>query len=257
MENALGRSAPVSELSVRVDRSSPVPLYYQVSRGIEAAIEAGKLKPGTMLQNEMDLAKRLGLSRPTLRRAMQELVDKGVIVRKRGVGTQVVGSGQFKRQVQLTSLYDDLAETGQNPTTQLLLHRIVPAEASVAEQLDIVPDSDVVHIQRLRLANGAPLALMRNWLPMSVAGQFTAEQLEAEGLYALLRATGVHARIATQRIGARSAETEEAGSLGMDVGAAVLTMERTTLDDGGRPVELGRHSYRADTYSFEVVVVGR
>jgi GntR family transcriptional regulator len=247
----------VRDLSVRVDRSSPVPLYYQVSRAIESAIERGELTPGAMLENETDLAKRMGLSRPTLRRAMQELVDKGVIVRKRGIGTQVVGTGQFRRQVQLTSLYDDLAETGQRPTTRLLVHRVEPADEAVAEQLGVEPGADVVHLKRLRYADGAPLAVMRNWLPMEVAGAYTAEQLEADGLYALLRGNGVHTRIATQRIGARDAEAEEAELLEVAEGTAVLTMERTTLDDGGRPVEFGRHSYRADTYSFEVVVVGR
>lgn len=77
-------------LSIELDRSSPVPLYYQVAREIERAIQAGSLVPGDRLDNETELANRLGLSRPTMRRAMQDLVSKGLLVRKRGVGTQVV-----------------------------------------------------------------------------------------------------------------------------------------------------------------------
>ena len=73
-----------------VDRSSPVPLYFQVAQHLEDAIHAGAFPTGTLFQNEVDLAASLGLSRPTMRRAMQHLVDKGLVVRRRGVGTRVV-----------------------------------------------------------------------------------------------------------------------------------------------------------------------
>src|ERR1700733_12843466 len=98
------RGLPMSELTVDLDRSSPVPLYYQVSRQIEAAIDAGDLAPGDRLENEISLADRGGLSRPTMRRAIQELVDKGLLVRRRGIGTQVV-HGRVKRPMDLTSLF--------------------------------------------------------------------------------------------------------------------------------------------------------
>ena len=94
-------------LAVELDRSSPVPLYYQLAQAIEAAIRDGELAPGDRFENELALAKRLTLSRPTTRRAIQELVDKGLLVRKRGVGTQVV-QNPVHRRVELTSLFDDL-----------------------------------------------------------------------------------------------------------------------------------------------------
>jgi DNA-binding GntR family transcriptional regulator len=247
----------VGELSFDLDRSSPVPLYYQISVQLEAAIERGDLAPGTRLENETGLANRWGLSRPTIRRAIQELVDKGLVVRRRGVGTQVVGHGLVKRQVQLTSLFDDLARAGQEPSTRVLTHELAPSDEQVATALDLEPGAEVLHIERLRYAAGEPLALMRNWLPVEVAGTFTVDQLEATGLYALLRATGVHTRIASQRIGARAAEAGEARLLGVRRGAALLTMERRTYDDTGRAVEFGSHAYRADNYSFETMVVER
>ncbi len=103
-------------LAVELDRSSPVPLYYQLAQAIEAAIRDGELSPGDRFENELALAKRLTLSRPTTRRAIQELVDKGLLVRKRGVGTQVV-QNPVHRRVELTSLFDDLTRAGQEPTT--------------------------------------------------------------------------------------------------------------------------------------------
>src|SRR6185437_12009546 len=90
--------------------NSPVPLYFQVAQRLEQMIESGELATGTRLENEIDLADRLGLSRPTMRRAIESLVGKGLLVRKRGVGTQVLHP-KVQRQVELTSLYEDLAQT--------------------------------------------------------------------------------------------------------------------------------------------------
>lgn len=246
----------MTELALDVDRSSPVPLYFQVSRQIEAAIESGELGPGDRLENEVSLADRWGLSRPTMRRAIQELVDKGLLVRRRGIGTQVV-QGRVNRRMDLTSLFDDLARSGQKPTTGLLVREMLRAPGHVAERLGVPAGSEVLHLERLRSARDEPLAVMRNWLPADLAPALSAEQLEARGLYELMRGSGVHLRIATQRIAARGATAPEARLLALRKGAPVLTMERVTYDGSGRAVELGSHAYRADTYSIEMTVVER
>jgi DNA-binding GntR family transcriptional regulator len=245
----------VDELSLRVDRSSPVPLYYQLAQQLEQAIAAGRLTAGDRLENELDLAERFGLSRPTVRQAIQELVRKGLLVRKRGVGTQVV-HGQVTRPVELSSLYDDLERTGQQPRTTVLVHDVVPADARLAGALGLAVGVPVTRIERLRCAGEEPLALMSNWLPADVA-DVTAADLERQGLYELLRRRGVHMRIATQRIGARAATPSEARLLQERRGAPLLTMERTAYDDSGRAVEFGSHVYRAQNYSFEVTLVER
>src|SRR4029450_3801717 len=162
-------------LTVELDRSSPVPLYYQLAQAIEAAIRDGELAPGDRFENELALAKRLTLSRPTTRRAIQELVDKGLLVRKRGVGTQVV-QHPMHRRVELTSLFDDLARAGQEPTTQLLDYRVGPPDEEVARELNLAEDHEVVSIYRLRCANGEPLAVMINHLPVEIAPD--AEELQ-------------------------------------------------------------------------------
>src|SRR3954470_22524960 len=117
-----------------VDRSGPVPLYFQLANRIEKAIRDGQLPPGARLENEVALSERLGLSRPTVRRAIQDLVDKGLLVRRRGIGTQVV-HGAVTRQVELTSLYEDLERTGQKPSTRLLAHEVRAADPRIAELL--------------------------------------------------------------------------------------------------------------------------
>jgi DNA-binding GntR family transcriptional regulator len=241
-------------LAVELDRSSPVPLYYQLAQAIEAAIRSGELAPGDRFENELALAKRLTLSRPTTRRAIQEVVDKGMLVRKRGVGTQVV-QNPVHRRVELTSLFDDLARAGQEPTTELLDYHVGVADSEVAVELNLATGHEIVTIQRLRSANGEPLAVMTNHLPAELAP--AAEELETSGLYQALRNRGVHIRLARQRIGARPATKTEARLLDEKAGGPLLTMTRTAFDDSGRAVEFGSHCYRASRYYFETTLVDR
>jgi DNA-binding GntR family transcriptional regulator len=244
----------VSEL-ISVDRSSPVPLYFQVARGLEELIATGRLTPGTRLENEVALADQLGLSRPTMRQAIQYLVDKGLLVRKRGVGTQVVHA-RVRRTVELTSLYEDLDRTHQQPRTDVLSLAPATAPDEVAVALALPAGAAVLAIERLRYAQGEPLALMRNYLPAGLL-RITADDLRGRGLYQLMRAAGVNLRLADQTIGARRATAAEAKTLGEPRGAPLLTMARTAYDDAGRAVEYGQHAYRASLYSFELTLVAR
>ncbi len=243
----------MTDLFLDLDRSSPVPLYFQVSQLIEKAISSGQLGPGARLDNEISLADQFGLSRPTMRRAIQELVDKGLLVRKRGVGTQVV-HGQVTRPVELTSLFDDLARGQQRPTTTLLVNETVSASEKVAQFLAVPVGSKVLRLRRLRFANSEPLAILENYLPEDLA-DIGAADLKTRGLYQLMRAKGVHIRVAKQRIGARTGTPEECQLLGERKNSPLLTMDRATHDDSGRPVEWGHHVYRASQYSFEVTLV--
>jgi DNA-binding GntR family transcriptional regulator len=246
---------PTIPLALGVDRSSPVPLYFQLAQQLEAAIERGALTPGTLLGNEIELAGRLGLSRPTVRQAIQSLVDKGLLVRRRGVGTQVVHS-HIKRPLELSSLYDDLQAAGQRPTTTVLVNTLVPAPAEVAAALDVAEGSQVHRVERLRLAHGEPMACLANHLPTGLLDLDT-DRLETTGLYRLMRGAGITLHSARQSIGARTATVAEAVRLDEPAGAPLLTMQRVTFDDTGRPVEFGTHTYRASRYSFEFQLLVR
>ncbi len=151
-------------LDFALDRGSPVPLYYQLAQQLEAAISGGTLAPGDLLGNEVDLSVRLGLSRPTVRQAIQSLVDKGLLVRRRGVGTQVVHS-QVRRSLELTSLYDDLEAAGQAPTTEVVRNETVPAPPGAAAALGLPEGGEVILLERLRRTHGLPVALLSNYLP--------------------------------------------------------------------------------------------
>jgi DNA-binding GntR family transcriptional regulator len=240
---------------VVVNRSSSVPLYFQVAEQIESAISDGRLSPGDRIANEVALADRLGLSRPTVRQAIQSLVDKGLLVRKRGVGTQVVNV-PIRRTVELTSLYDDLTRTGMRPATRVLELSLVEPEEHVTQRLNLSPGAKAWRLERLRVVQDEPLALMCNVVPERVTDLSTVD-LETTGLYELFRAQGVHLRVAHQVIGARTVDSREAKLLGCRKGDPVLTMERTSYDDQGRAVEYGLHLYRPDRYAYETTLVDR
>jgi GntR family transcriptional regulator len=250
----MAESATMRELDVTLDRNSPVPLYHQLSQAIEHAIATGILAPGDRLENELSLTSRLGLSRPTARQAIQELVKKGMLVRKRGVGTQVVRS-QFRRDERLSSLNEDLAKAGKRPSTQLLEFSVGELDTDVRDAIDAaaVTDLEFIKIRRLRLADDVPLAVLTNYLPTHF--QITEADLMRKGLYACLRSLGVNLKIAHQRISARLMTEDEAELLDEETPAACLTVDRIAYDDVGQFVEFGRHLYHAAHYSIQSSLV--
>ncbi len=240
-------------LNLNIDRNSPVPLHHQVAQSIEDAILDGRLARVQRLESEIVLCARLRLSRPTVRQAMESLVRGGLLVRKRGVGTQVVG-GAVRRPVQLTSLHEDLRVAGHVPSTVVTSFGWEVPKADIAEGLRQVTSEHVCHFTRIRSIEGEPLALMENWVCSTVKG-LTAQALALDSLYDVLKRAGVNLRVASQSIGAATADSHQAKLLNIQPGAALVTMKRTVSDDTGRVIETGHHFYRADSYSFDMTLV--
>ena len=238
-------------VDVLIDRTSPVPLWHQLCEQLTAAVHDGRLQPGDPFENELAMAARLSLSRPTVRRAMQEMVDQGLLVRRRGVGT-TVASRKIHRRAMLTSLHDDLVRAGRSPSTTVLDLRST-RDARAAAALDLPADSELLAIVRLRTTDGVPLAVLHNWLPPAYA-DVSAEELEADGLYAALRARGAVPVVARQNVGARMPTSEERRRLGIVGRQPVLTMTRTAFAVTGDAIEFGDHCYRAEDYSLDLVL---
>jgi GntR family transcriptional regulator len=186
-----------------------------------------------------------------VRRAIQELVDQGLLVRRRGLGTTVANS-KVHRKFELTSLYDDLLRDGRQPLTLVLEHDIRTDERAAAA-LDLPADTPLLHVVRVRHAGEMPLAVLRNWLPPQF-GDLTREELQSRGLYAALRERGVRPVVAQQSIGARMPTGLERRHLGIRGSQPVLTMTRMAFDGAGSAVEFGDHSYRASDYTIDLMV---
>lgn len=242
------------DLRVDLRPSSPVPLYHQISSQVESAIQDGRIAKGNFLPGEIQLAERWGVSRPTARRAIQELVERGMVVRRRGVGTQVVNA-EVRRAVKLSSLYDDLVVEGLRPETKVLRCEVVSASDELATDLDLRADRSVLALERIRSTGTRPLAFLSNFLVADLTEGLTSADFEASGLYEVLRRRGVRPLAARQVIGARRATSEEACALGLEPGEPLLTMRRVMQDQSGRRVEVGNHVYDATQYSVEMTLV--
>lgn len=234
---------------IELDHNSPIPLYHQIAEPIKELILDGTIPAGAKLEDELSMASRLGVSRPTARRALQALVDLRLVVRKRAVGT-IVAPKEIHRQVRLSSLYDDLKQTGQKPTTEVISYEEVSPNDEVSADLRLDKDAKVIKVVRLRLANGEPLAIMTNYLPLEVAP--SEKELRSGGLYDAMRSHGDEVFSAQQTISARKARTEEAETLQEPRGAAILTLRRISYNRSGTPIEIGDHVYRASRYKFTI-----
>lgn len=241
------------DLPFELDRTSSVPLYHQLAQQLEAAIHAGTIRPGQELGNEIILANRCGVSRPTMRRALTMLVAKGLLVRRRGVGTSVVES-PIARSLQLTSLFDDLQQAHQHPRTAVLAHEVIPASEAVAAAMRLPRAHPVLHLLRVRYAADEPLAILENFLPPDLADLGEID-LTTTGLYQALRTAGVPIKVAKQRIGARTGTDEECRMLDEPPSSPVLTMDRITHDNTARVIEFASHRYRASRYQYTLTLV--
>lgn len=243
-------------LSVRLERSSPTPLYHQIAQPLENMILAGQLEPGRLIEDEVSMAHRLNVSRPTARRALQDLVNRGLLTRRRGVGTRVTPS-HVRRPLALTSLNDDLVKAGFDPRTEVLSYEVKFAQNDEALQLGCEVGAEIVRIERRRWIDDRILAILRNLLPADIAPSLS--QLSGSGpnhgLYACLEQRNIRPASAQQSVGARAADASDAARLDVKPGAAMLTMRRTAYSSDGRIVEHGSHIYNADLYSFQFTLV--
>ena len=236
---------------ITLDRNNPTPLYFQIATPIAELINSGELPAGTMLEDELSMASRLQVSRPTARQALQRLVDQGLLTRRRGVGT-IVSPTKVHRPMELTSLHSDLLRAGHKVSTEILSREEHLATPEEAELLEIKPETPIVQFTRLRSSDGNAIALMKNLLPADIAP--TREELTNSSLYEHFKRHQIVPTTAHQVIGAKTATTQEAASLGDKRGTALLTAKRTTYDANGRVIEYGDHIYLASRYSFETTL---
>lgn len=236
---------------VKINRDKDLPLHIQIAEPIRTSITTGEYLPGQRFEDEVTMAKRLGVSRPTVRHAFQNLVDLGLVVRRRSAGT-IVAPREIHRSPILTSLYDDLVEAGHSPSTRLISYEYLHADEDIADKLGIDPNDLVVKAVRLRFSDNEPLAILTNYFPDAVAP--TKDELMRGGLYRTLEQSGIEVSSAHQTVSARKVAAEEMELLDEKRGAPVLLVQRIAFDKNGQIVECGDHVYRAHNYSVSFVL---
>ncbi len=222
------------------------PKFYRLKQHLENLTST--LAPGSPVPPERSLAADFGTSRTTVRQAVQALVIEGRLERVHGKGT-FVAHPKVAQPLTLTSYTEDMRARGIEPSSELLSLSTVPADADLATYLNVPLDTDVLAIERLRLANGEPMAVERTHLVQAnfpdLANTLTGS------LYAVLRERyGITPHSAEQTIETALASPHEAALLGIDTGVPVLLLSRNTYDAAGEPFEWVRSVYRGDRYTF-------
>ncbi len=234
-----------------LDRSSPLPLYYQLRNALLQQIESGSLVPGDTLPTERELIDRYGVSRITVRQALNSLTADGLLYRQRGLGTFVRRNRIEQELSSLTGFSEEMLSRGLFPSTRLISAETVTAGSAIAAKLSIAPGQKAFRMVRLRLADGEPMALDVSCVPADIGERLLKEDLE-EALYTLLGRMGIELDWGDQAIKAAPADDLMAHHLGVKKGTPVLLMERVVSATDGRVIEYSRTAYRSDRYIYRV-----
>jgi GntR family transcriptional regulator len=232
-------------------KSGPVPRYYQLKEIIRQKVTGGQWAPGTPIPSERELCEQYGLSRMTARQSITELVNEGYLYREQGKGTFVAQPKITQQLLQLTGFTEDMEARSKHPATQVLNHQMVPADAVVATALRVKTGQLIFKVQRLRLANGEPLAIETSIINFIGCEHLMDEDLEHQSLYQILEQKyGQPPLEADQELEARLATDEEAHLLKISKGDPLLLVQRITYTDRNQPLEYAKSVYRGDKYRF-------
>lgn len=219
----------------------------------ELLAEIAGMSPHAALPTEREISARHGVSRNTVRQALDALEAAGSVYRVQGAGT-FVASRVISKSLTLTSFSEDMRDRDLHPESRLLAAGTVRAGARIAELLDLAPDDEVVRISRLRLADGSPMCLENVHLPAARVPGLADEDLSGS-LYALLSERHrLDVRAAEQVVRAVDLDDTESSLLGVAPGAAGLRVHRVGLDRRDAPVEATTTTYRADRYDIRFTV---
>lgn len=222
------------------------PLYLQLARNLRDHIESGGISPGNALPSERDLSEMAGISRVTVRKAIGQLIDEGVLFRKQGSGTFVARRIETPASA-LSSFTHDAISRGEDPGVIWMMKSYAQPTEEEAAALAIAQSSRVARLGRVRLSGGEPLAIEHAVVPADCLPDLSGI---GDSLYEAMDQTGCRPTSGTQRVRASLATPTEAGLLSVRQNSEVLRIERLARMPGGRAVEFTRSVYRGDRYDF-------
>jgi GntR family transcriptional regulator len=231
---------------LRPEESSTTPLYIQLAENIADAIRAGRWSPGEALPPERVLAQVLAVSRVTTRKAVELLIDRGVLTTRQGSGTFVARPVEHPATV-LASFSEEMRARGLVPSSRWLARDISIATPEEALSLGLAPGTSISRLSRLRLADDEVMAIESAAIPAHWLPDPTVIE---ESLYSYMRAHGSAPVRALQHIRAVNATERQAGLLGVKPGAALLYISRIGFLPSGVAVEFTRSYYRGDRYDL-------
>lgn len=241
---------PTIRSSDAVDRTDPTPLHFQIRERILQRIHES-YRPGDQLPPEPELCEDFGVSRSTLRKAVDGLVSEGVLHRERPKGTFVALGATEGDLTSLRSIWEDFRRLGMNPTIRIESAQIVQ-NPGVAAFLDREPEMPLLELRRVYSVGGEPVVIDHSWLSAQEHGWLLDEDLTGSWFELLEARDGPCIDHARQIVSAQSADFEVASMLLVPVGAALLEVRRQIYRYDGRPIAYSHAWYRGDRYSFSV-----
>lgn len=233
-----------------INKNSPVPIYHQLEEYIKQQIEAGILREAAVIPSEREFAEVFQISRMTVRQAINNLVLEGYLTRQKGRGT-FVSKKKVEQELQgMTSFTEDMLSRGMNPSSTLLSFQIIPADKNTALDLKIEENDSVYKIKRIRLADGAPMALETAYIPVEIVPGLTEENSNLSLYQYIEQHLSLSISEATQEIEASIADSDDAKTLEINIGDPILLIERISYLQDGIPFELVKSTFRADRYRF-------
>ena len=233
-----------------INKNSPVPIYHQLEEYIKQQIETGILKEEAVIPSEREYAERFQISRMTVRQAINNLVSEGYLKRQKGRGT-FVNRKKVEQELQgMTSFTEDMLSRGMNPSSTLLSFQIIPADKNTASDLKIEENDSIYKIKRIRLADGAPMALETAYIPVQIVPGLTEENSNLSLYQYIEEHLSLSISEANQEIEASVADSYDAENLGINLGDPTLLIGRISYLTDGIPFELVKSTFRADRYRF-------
>ncbi|MEO7392475.1 MAG: GntR family transcriptional regulator [Ramlibacter sp.] len=236
----------------------PLPKYHRIYLVLREQLHEGRFAAG--LPGELALVQQFGVARVTVRRALQQLSDEGLISREPGRGTRPTGrldrpgpgAANAPMRTHLTGLLENLVNMGLRTSVKVLDVATVTASDDVASALKLTRGDPVQKAVRVRSTREGPLSHITTYVPAEVARQFGRRELSRKPILLLLEEAGVKVGRALQTISARLADAEVAGHLQLSVGSALLAVRRLIYDEHERPVQWLHGLYRPDRYEYEM-----
>ncbi len=237
--------------AIKLNRNSPIPLYYQLVQYIRESIRVGRLATEQKLPAERDIAEQAGVSRMTVRQALAYLEREGVLAVRSGIGTFVAAPKLTYDALHLVGFAEETMRQSGAVLSRVIEQGIVPPPAQVETALRLSRGEPAIKIVRLRAAGNEPLLLGTSYLPANHCAGLERENLESQSLYTLLETRyGLPLVRATQTIEASAATGFEADLFGVDDATPVLVVEGIAYTADDQPIECFRAVYRADRVSL-------
>jgi GntR family transcriptional regulator len=236
-----------------IDKQSPIPLYYQIMNQLREKIVGGEYAVNSVLPPERELVETYQVSRMTIRQALSELVNEGILVRRKGIGTFVAPPKLEQALSSLTSFTEDMAQRGMKAGSRVISFKEIVPDPVIRKTLELSTEEKAFECVRLRMADEEPMALETTTLIASLCPGLQREDLENQSLYKVLTERwGIQLEYAMQSLEPILAPLYEAKLLHVAPGSPLLLMHRTTYDQHGRAFEHVKSQYRGDRYKFVI-----